>query len=168
MNLSFITEDVAQKQQAGISSAPVGIFMGFLFGFIFAMLLRMVPLLFLHSLLRSSKAMSSENHTAAAPDMYPPQKNIAEKTPVSHGFSINKTVGSEGRLARERQRGGSKGLSPQPGHQEEPGHPGGVGPLFVCPGQEPLLLEITASPALILGSKWEQPCAQRSFLGYSD
>lgn len=48
--------------------------MGFLFGFIFAMLLRMVPLFCLLSLLRSSKAISSESHTAAPQTCIPPKK----------------------------------------------------------------------------------------------
>lgn len=42
----FTTESVAQKPWVGISSALGGIFMGFLFGFIFAMLLRTFPLFF--------------------------------------------------------------------------------------------------------------------------
>ena len=61
--------------------------MGFSFGFIFAtVLLRMAPLFFLPLLLRPSKAVCSESHTAAASDMYP-YKDVPEKNPIFHGFS---------------------------------------------------------------------------------
>lgn len=72
LNLCFITDYAAQKHSVGISSAPVGIFMGFLFGFIFAMLLRIFPLFSPHSLLLPR--YSPQKITSCCPRYVSPQK----------------------------------------------------------------------------------------------
>lgn len=80
VRLPFMTQPKAQKASGWYFLCPVGIFMGFLFGFIFAMLLRIVLLFFRSVVTSTLQGILLRKITQLLPEAYTSRKRAAPTT----------------------------------------------------------------------------------------